>query len=651
MRTTLKRGIGRGAAVNGNGRAIYPPGVARPITVYRPEPRRRSVLAILGRILLLLLISALIIGAGLLGGVYLYFHEKVSDIQAHTPAMKIAVKRLDTPLPNAPATALVIGYDHRAGEEGKLPSLSDTIMLLRADPHAKTISMLSLPRDLLTEIYCPGRQLGIDRINAAYSECKQAGTLETVRQLTGLKINYLITVNFRGFKQIVDKLGGVWVDVDRRYFNDNGGRSYSTYATINLKPGYQRLNGSDALDYVRYRHTDSDLVRVARQQQFVRAVKEQVTRAISPANVAFRLPQLVDAITHNVEIGRGGSSTVSGKTILSYALFAYQLPPGHLFQARLDNLQPAGPFGAELQGSPGDIEAAVREFTSPDVSAPEKATAVALGRRLRPKGPRPQDISLTVLNGNGIAGSATDASYELGKRGYRVLVSQNSADRNAPTFDYTSTEIYFDRAQRRAHAAAVKVASLFRDAEIAPLPPSIRGRSNGAKVTVVLGKTFDSTLAPEPVDQTPKKQSAAVVVAPDATIGLLRAVKHRVAFRLEYPRLLEHSSSPDREFPIRVYAPIRGKRAVRLVFKTSSDANEFWGIEETDWEEAPILQRPSQSITLKGRRFDLYYSGPHLHMVVLREHGATYWVVNTLLDSLSNETMLAIARGLRPLGT
>ena len=52
---------------------------------------------------------------------------------------------------------------------------------------------------------------------------------------------------------------------------------------------------------------------------------------------------------------------------------------------------------------------------------------------------------------------------------------------------------------------------------------------------------------------------------------------------------------------------------------------------------------------IHGRTFDLYYSGPNLNMVVLRENGATYWVVNTLLDSLSNETMLAIAKSLRPL--
>ena len=69
----------------------------------------------------------------------------------------------------------------------------------------------------------------------------------------------------------------------------------------------------------------------------------------------------------------------------------------------------------------------------------------------------------------------------------------------------------------------------------------------------------------------------------------------------------------------------------------------------TRWVNAPALADKSLTQRVSGRSFDLYYSGSHLHMVVLRDEGATYWVVNTLLDSLSNETMLAIARGFRPM--
>ena len=71
----------------------------------------------------------------------------------------------------------------------------------------------------------------------------------------------------------------------------------------------------------------------------------------------------------------------------------------------------------------------------------------------------------------------------------------------------------------------------------------------------------------------------------------------------------------------------------------------------TDWDEAPVLSERNFVRSIKGRRYELHYNGPKLHMVVLRQGGATYWVVNTLLDSLSNETMLAIAKGLKPLSS
>ena len=348
MRTTLKRGIGRGAAFDGNGRTVLPPSALTPMTVYRqPEPPRRTGLQLVGRILLWLFVALLVVGAGLLGGAYLYVHEEVKATRPHSRDVIVASRRLDVPLPHQAATALVVGYDHRAGPESNLPSRSDTIMLIRADPVDKTVSLLSFPRDLLVPIHCPGHNVYTDRINAAYQNCKTTGTLETVKALTGLPINYLITVDFRGFKQVVDKLGGVWMDVDRRYFNDNRGLTtgFSTYATIDLQPGYQRLSGADALDYVRYRHTDSDLYRVARQQQFVKAFKAQVSTSFT----AFKIPKLIHSVVSNVQIGQAGSKTIGIGTLKSYGLLLYGLPNGHFFQPKIENLQQAGPSGAELE--------------------------------------------------------------------------------------------------------------------------------------------------------------------------------------------------------------------------------------------------------------------------------------------------------------
>ena len=81
-------------------------------------------------------------------GRYLWFHESVAAVVASTPDVKVAAKRLDVALPGQPATALVIGYDKRANEAKGDPSRSDTVMLVRADPDTKSVSLLSFPRDL-----------------------------------------------------------------------------------------------------------------------------------------------------------------------------------------------------------------------------------------------------------------------------------------------------------------------------------------------------------------------------------------------------------------------------------------------------------------------------------------------------------------------
>ena len=337
MRTTLKRGIGRGAAVNGNGRAVLPPGVLTPVTHYhQPEPTR-SIWGSLGRIFLLTVAISSIAVFGAAGGVYLEALATVEDL-APKEQVKLALDQLDIAPANAPANALVIGYDHRP-EDGTAPSRSDTVMLLRADPQGDTISMLSFPRDLIVDVRCPNGGRSLARINAAYSFCGVEGTVETLKGLTGLPIHYIITVNFEGFRKVVDRLNGVWIDVDRRYFNNNkdGG---DNYAEINLWPGYQRLKGWQALDYVRFRHTDSDLYRVARQQAFVKSVKQAVNASYKPRSV----PKIVGAMRKNVEVGQA-SGEVSVTTLASYALFVYGLESGHFHQVKIGGL--TGANGAD----------------------------------------------------------------------------------------------------------------------------------------------------------------------------------------------------------------------------------------------------------------------------------------------------------------
>jgi LCP family protein required for cell wall assembly len=641
MKTTLKRGIGRGAAADGNGRPVYPPGARTPMTRYRqPDPPRRGVWDIIRLTILWTILAALVAAGGAAGGAYLYGHRAIEAIQPHSVADKRAASDLDVALPGQPTTALVIGTDKRRGPEAADTGRSDTLMLVRADPHNDSISMLSFPRDMLVTVKCPGRPDRVDRINAAFAECGTQGSVDTVRALTGIPINYFVTVNFRGFLQLVDHLGGVWVDVDHRYFNNQTGPG--GYSAINLWPGYQRLKGYDALAYVRYRHFDSDLYRVQRQQLFLKALKQQITSSLSLGT----LLDIVDAVTKNVIVGRGGNRPLDFRTIKDYVYFARSLPSGHIFQAHIDGLTGY----SELTAPTGAVTAAVHDFVQPDVAAPEKARDATFGIRRRAQALRPANVTVNILNGNGVQGSAANASYALSQRGYKIVLPPSGRTANAPRLDYFNTTVYYDSSQRDALPAAHQLANLFGDAAVRKLSSRTRKLNallNGALTMVVVGQNFHGTLAPAPVDHTPKPSPPQVVANAAATLPSLVRVRRRVPFRLEVPRLIERSSEPEPLAPIRVYRIVKGHLAVRLTFQTG--INEFWGIEETDWNDAPVLDSPSFEQRIHGRVYDLYYSGPHLHMVVLKQNGATYWVTNTILDTLSNETMLAIARGLRPI--
>jgi len=186
------------------------------------------------------------------------------------PGVKNALDNVDG---GGPQTILMIGSDRRyTDRNAKGAARSDTLMLVRLDPNKEATAVMSIPRDLKVDI--PG--YGSDKINAAFSYGGPKLTLETVRNLLGIEINHIVEVNFGGFQRAVNRLGCVYVDVDHRYYHSNAGLAPSAqYAEIDIKPGYQKLCGQESLDLVRFRHADSDFVRSARQQDFLRQAKSQ----------------------------------------------------------------------------------------------------------------------------------------------------------------------------------------------------------------------------------------------------------------------------------------------------------------------------------------------------------------------------------------
>jgi LCP family protein required for cell wall assembly len=205
----------------------------------------------------------------------LQFKQLAKDISVLPPIKQARITIAD---PGNPQTILIIGSDHRAGEPFRSAN-TDTMMLVRIDPSSATINVLSVPRDLKVDI--PGA--GVAKLNSAYSVGGPNLLIKVLQHdvFPDLKVNHIVDVNFRGFRALVDAIGCVYTDVDHRYYNNT---AYTNYSSIDLQPGYQKLCGTDALTFVRFRHTDNDIVRNARQQDFIRWAKDQYPQGRLIAN-------------------------------------------------------------------------------------------------------------------------------------------------------------------------------------------------------------------------------------------------------------------------------------------------------------------------------------------------------------------------------
>ena len=234
-----------------------------------PKPKRFWWRFLLGSLLIVCATATAVAAGGLIK------IENIAEALGHNNKLRNAVEGVLKETKGGEAqNILIIGSDKRAGAEfAEDPGRSDTTMLLRLDPDNGAIALMSIPRDLKVEI--PG--YGTAKFNEAFTYGGPKLTLQTVKELTGLQINHVVNVDYLGFVRAVYAIGCVYVEIDRRYYHSNiGVPADEQYAEINVKPGYQLMCGKRALEYVRYRHTDTDLVRAARQQDFLAAARQRV---------------------------------------------------------------------------------------------------------------------------------------------------------------------------------------------------------------------------------------------------------------------------------------------------------------------------------------------------------------------------------------
>ena len=225
--------------------------------------------------ILLVLLPLLLVATGVLS--YWWFGS--GKITTSRPIIKRTEEAEHFIVPPNKLNILIMGVDDRPKEDD--PGRSDTLLVMTIDTESREASIISIPRDTRVRV----KGLGWDKVNHAYLVGKETLTRQTAENFLGIPMDYSVKVNLDSFGRIVDAIGGVSIDVEKRMQYEDSWDHY----VIDLQPGVQRLDGRTALQYVRYRDEEGDIGRVARQQKFVRAVLAEVS---SPA-IILKAPNII----------------------------------------------------------------------------------------------------------------------------------------------------------------------------------------------------------------------------------------------------------------------------------------------------------------------------------------------------------------------
>lgn len=336
---------------------------------------------------------------------------------------------------------LILGVDPGWVEPGKTGvGRSDTMMMASFDPATREASLLSIPRDCRVEI--PGHDP--NRINHAYAYGGVELARQTVQNFLQVPIRYFIKIDVTGFARLVDAIGGVTINVEKDMdWDDNAGNLH-----IHLKQGIQTLNGEDALDYVRFRHSDDDFARASRQQQFI---AEAIKQALKPSSL-LKLPELIKIAFQTVE------TNLPLTTVLRHSVAASDI---------IDNLR-----FYTVEGSDAYINGAY--YFLPDREKLEQLvdTWFYAGVDRQANG----QVRVSVRYGNGNRQSADQVVAVLSKAGFQVQPVL-AADRA----DHLVTEVI---SVSRDTAGALRVAELVSTSEVLLDPEA----GSGTDVVVILGK-------------------------------------------------------------------------------------------------------------------------------------------------------------------
>ncbi|HEY5541585.1 MAG TPA: LCP family protein [Coriobacteriia bacterium] len=440
------------------------------LLVERDRRRSRTKKIVLGVVAVLLLLAVL--GAA---GIFAWAQGLQSEMTVKDK------QKLDLQLaksqPAEPFNILLLGADFRKGDTAYR---TDTVIVAHIDPQAKKVWLLSIPRD--TKVLIPGH--GYDKINAAHAYGGAELTVKTVKQFTGLPINHYMEVNFLGFENAVNQMGGVWVNVPTA-INDKAAASQSVHQrAYKIAAGYQKLDGEHALTFVRARHqfASQDIARMGDQQIFFRALADQlahrtdiptmvkVVNGISPYVETDM--SLMDMLKTAFAMKGAGSKGMYTATVGGTWVSPYEVPDLAKLQILVNNFK---------NGQPFDKTANASNVPNPTPDTTASATPTVSVATVK----NPGSIKITVRNGAGVSGYGAQAAAILKSKGFKIKSVAN-ANQNV----YKTTLVVYKTNLAAANAVA---------ATLMPGTKVVRSRglySSPTEILVVVGKDWDISQIP-----------------------------------------------------------------------------------------------------------------------------------------------------------
>jgi polyisoprenyl-teichoic acid--peptidoglycan teichoic acid transferase len=353
---------------------------------------------------------------------------------------------------------LLLGIDKR-DDEPIAGTRSDTMILASIDPVSKSATLVSLPRDMWVNIpgctYSQGCSGGQQRINVAHAVGGPELARQTVTADFGVPIQYYARVDFRGFEQLVDTVGGVVVDVDQPVKDDEYPTDDYGYQRIYFGPGPQLMDGRTALEYARSRHGTSDFARAGRQQKVIVNLRSRALQL----NMLSRAPELVGIIQNSL------STDLSPVQMLSLGKLVSQIDRSKIFDLVIDSN-----YVTPFKGSDG------ADLLNPNIPLIRRAISDAQRTAAHPE----LQAKIEVLNGSGTVGLGQKAADYLTAQGFNV-VRIAAAERS----DYRSSLVQVlteDKGTAQALATTLQVPTTAITA--IPTPNA------AADIRIVLGQDF-----------------------------------------------------------------------------------------------------------------------------------------------------------------